>query len=83
LLAGECDTVEPGVYAEPVGGVRIEDEVLVTDDGIELLTFFALSLDSLVVVARRAAKHAPADPDDATRASEGQERSCLIPCVSP
>jgi Xaa-Pro aminopeptidase len=31
-------TVEPGIYLENEFGVRIEDMVLVTDDGFENLT---------------------------------------------
>lgn len=49
LLAGECITVEPGVYREGIGGVRIEDEILVTESGCELLTSFPKSLKSLIV----------------------------------
>jgi len=44
LSAGVVVTVEPGVYLPGVGGVRIEDTVVVTDDGCRLVTHFPKDL---------------------------------------
>jgi Xaa-Pro aminopeptidase len=49
LITDECVTVEPGIYLPGVGGARIEDEVLVRDDGAEILTGFPKDLACLLL----------------------------------
>jgi Xaa-Pro aminopeptidase len=48
---GMVFTIEPGVYAPDVGGFRHSDTVVVTADGIEILTDYPTDLESLVIPA--------------------------------
>jgi Xaa-Pro aminopeptidase len=49
LEAGMVVTVEPGIYLPGWGGVRLEDDVLVTADGCEVLTGVSKDLASMVL----------------------------------
>jgi Xaa-Pro dipeptidase len=48
---GMVFTIEPGLYAEGVGGCRHSDTVAVTEDGIELLTDYPRDLETLTIAA--------------------------------
>jgi Xaa-Pro aminopeptidase len=44
IVAGDVLAVEPGLYRKGFGGCRLEDLVLVTDDGCELITDYPYDL---------------------------------------
>ncbi len=44
LLAGDVVTLEPGLYVEGVGGIRIENNYLITDKGYERLSNHVITL---------------------------------------
>ncbi|MBA2383953.1 MAG: aminopeptidase P family protein [Actinobacteria bacterium] len=45
LVAGDVIAIEPGLYRHGFGGVRLEDLVLVTETGAELLTDYPYELE--------------------------------------
>ena len=45
LIVGDVITLEPGLYRHGFGGVRLEDLLVVTDDGCETLTDYPYDLD--------------------------------------
>lgn len=49
LRPGMVVTVEPGIYIPGWGGVRIEDDVLVTRDGAEVLSNLTKNLEEMTV----------------------------------
>lgn len=49
IRPGMVFTVEPGLYVPELGGFRHSDTVLVTEDGVELLTYYPRDLASLII----------------------------------
>lgn len=49
LKPGMVFTVEPGLYAPELGGFRHSDTVVITDGGMELLTYYPRDLGSLTI----------------------------------
>ncbi|MCG3420013.1 M24 family metallopeptidase [Oceanobacillus jordanicus] len=45
---GMVVTVEPGIYVKGLGGFRHSDTVLITENGIEMLTYYPRDLNSLI-----------------------------------
>jgi Xaa-Pro dipeptidase len=51
IKPGMVFTVEPGLYAAEMGGFRHSDTVVVTKDGIEILTYYPRDLEGLIIPA--------------------------------
>jgi Xaa-Pro dipeptidase len=51
LQTGMVLTVEPGLYVAGLGGFRHSDTVVITEDGLELITYYPRDLESLTIPA--------------------------------
>jgi Xaa-Pro dipeptidase len=49
LEPGMVFTVEPGLYDPEIGGFRHSDTVVVTEDGLEVLTDYPIDIESLTL----------------------------------
>ena len=49
LEEGMTFTIEPGIYLEGIGGVRLEDDILVTKDGCRVLTHTSKNLEDHIL----------------------------------
>lgn len=49
IQAGMCFSIEPGIYIKDVGGIRIEDIVCVTENGVEVLNSFPKNIDEVTL----------------------------------
>ncbi len=49
LSEGMVFTIEPGIYIPGFGGVRIEDDILVTKEGVKILTLAHKDIDMMMV----------------------------------
>ena len=49
IVPGMVFTVEPGLYSPELGGFRHSDTAVVTEDGVELVTYYPRDLESLTL----------------------------------
>lgn len=49
MQVGQVFSIEPGIYIPGHGGYRHSDTILITRDGVEVLTYYPRSLEDLIV----------------------------------
>ena len=69
LLANQVVTVEPGIYLKGIGGVRLEDDVLVTETGHEVLCDLPMDAEWAVIDGENGRS---AEPGDKQRDVDGE-----------
>jgi len=50
---GMVFTVEPGIYDRAIGGFRHSDTVIITDEGIDQVTYYPREIDYLTINLKR------------------------------
>jgi Xaa-Pro aminopeptidase len=51
LQPGMVFTIEPGLYVPGLGGFRHSDTIVITDSGVEVMTYYPRDLESLTLPA--------------------------------
>ena len=49
MQIGQVFSIEPGIYIPGHGGYRHSDTILITEEGVEMLTYYPRSLEELIV----------------------------------
>ena len=51
MQVGQVFSIEPGIYIPGHGGYRHSDTILITEEGVEMLTYYPRSLEALIIPA--------------------------------
>jgi Xaa-Pro dipeptidase len=49
MQIGQVFSIEPGIYVPGHGGYRHSDTILITEEGVEMLTYYPRSLEELII----------------------------------
>jgi Xaa-Pro aminopeptidase len=49
MLPGQVYSIEPGIYVPGVAGYRHSDTILITDSGVEMITYYPRDMKSLII----------------------------------
>jgi cell division septation protein DedD len=83
MMAGMVFSDEPGIYLPGKFGIRLEDDMLITDHGAELFTWQSPSLqDPFAIPAKSTEKSPDTTTPDATKPADTKP-SDAAPATSP